>query len=387
LTYVAKSKKTATLANPVGLSCGKCGVINTVESKVAIANAGKTHCVCCGNELNYDVDDIDETSAEDDDIDMNVTDILEDDEDDMNLDVVSAEDEDEDEDEESEEESDDEDEDEESDEDEDEEEESEEGSDEDEDEDEDKKEESSLALASLVKGKSKFLLDEDKLYAFKGDVCVATLSGDNIDVIASTINRDVANDGLETTLANYGFKLNKVSVKQNEVAARRIQQVTASAEQKAQNTVNKFKNEFQESLTIACAGISKGLFGKDNPLKTAMVELLEANGVRNATKQVNQVFASTSNEYNATLLETAMDVNSKPASVRKEYVNLIKASEIVPDDTDEEYEDETEEESTAEITARLLNPTTPSTTPVVAKVSSSKSSTSPNYDHLFSLKR
>jgi hypothetical protein len=91
--------------------------------------------------------------------------------------------------------------------------------------------------------------------------------------------------------------------------------------------------------------------------------------------------------FDSLLRETAMDVNSKPASVRKEYVNLIKASEIVPDDTDEEYEDETEEESTAEITARLLNPTTPSTTPVVAKVSSSKSSTSPNYDHLFSLKR
>jgi hypothetical protein len=103
LTYVAKSKKTVTLANPVGLSCGKCGVINTVESKVALANAGQTHCVCCGSEINYDVDAIEE--SDEDDIDMTVTDILEDDEDeDINLDVVSAEDEDEDEDEESEEE-------------------------------------------------------------------------------------------------------------------------------------------------------------------------------------------------------------------------------------------------------------------------------------------
>lgn len=183
---------------------------------------------------------------------------------------------------------------------------------------------------------------QNTILAFVKDVCVARLDNrDDYDHRAifgqkthlKALHASVRTNGLQTTLDDFGFKKIRVPVRPGLFKKRAVEK--AALEEKAR--IRSELSNLKTCLAVAAAGMNKNFFhGKNHPLKAAFYDVLSSAGVRSPEKLIDTVFASASDSYHRTLIETALDLMSKPAEIRNSVAAAIAQTNYVATDVDED---------------------------------------------------
>ena len=195
--------------------------------------------------------------------------------------------------------------------------------------------ETSLA-AVILAGNPKAVLtlatSENEILAFADGVPVARLEKANAGEHAAvfhtqsflkSIARVAETSGARAALASYKF--DAIKVKFPVSAAARAKAATALKEQTAalQETASSHREDLMQCVSIASAALTKNLFRtKANALKRGFVDMLTTAGVKNATQMVERVFAANADAYHKQVFELAQELQSKPL----EYRNTLASS-------------------------------------------------------------
>ena len=218
----------------------------------------------------------------------------------------------------------------------------------------------------------------NSLIAMKGHYSVGKLTqqraGRNADVMFTDGFSDAfmtqANRvGLRKALAS--FKFNPVNVRSSESAA--LKRQTAAMTSKVQAEVKKYTKVQADSLALAAAGISRGLFkGVANPLKVAIEAEFSRLGVRNPGSVAASLLTEHGMEYAAVLCAQAQKIAARSETARRELADMLDLVSDEPaedvmcesDDTDGgddfDFDEDASFESAETVAARLLRPAVPS---------------------------
>ena len=385
------------------LECAHCGVHNLMDTKVALAFAGTINCTACGEELAYDVDDVDDSvDLTNDTGSDDLVDQYDDDDDQEHADVDDIEDEDQDEsdDEEVEASLDDDDEDIEdlteiSSDDEDpseadaylggdlaESDEELDDADMDEDESVVSKVKPTPVIATLSEkalAKPRLVVEPGRIHVFARNTCLATLKedADNSKIFGSKnhltlIQASLENEGIAPTLSNFGFSHNTVKLSKAKALEATVASITSDSEAKVKAKLKEQSKVMKQSLEIASLGLNRDAYANEggNPLKDGVVAMLVSMGVDKVTASLKtqQVFAQASDEFVEVLLKKAQEISSQSPVVRSQLASTfasmsppsIDVSAIVKADAeeDQEVEDENDEyfDEPQEELSRLANP-------------------------------
>ena len=417
-TKKTKAPSLKDCASTVSLLCGGCDTHNLMATATAVEFDGKTHCVACGQGLEYEVADVLEgdddevnldndtgaddfkgaTTATEDDADS-IDDIgndedgeedhinasLDDDDEDIE-DLASADDEDEDD----------------ASEDEDflggdsaDEPDSELGETEDDVEDESALGDHAAAetpvLAMLSKktiAKARLVPDENSIHIFAGNHCIATAHAtkDNAKVFGTQRHLDLVQaslqtQGVDSTIANYGFQTNTLKITASKKLKVAVANVQTDAKQRLDEKLKTQAATIQQSLEIASLGFTRDAFSNEyaNPLKDAMYSAFKSLGMDNVTAsvKVQKIFADAGDEYAEVLLAKAKEIASM-SDVARTQLSQTFASMSVPTPDFSVVQAEAEQEAVVASTqadsyfadsdsGRLDNPMRPSTTASVTR--------------------
>lgn len=198
----------------------------------------------------------------------------------------------------------------------------------------------SVALASLVDATQEIVLiamDDNKVGAFIGDVCVATITeeADNFDVIeTATFQRGVEGAvkkvGLVAALNEAGFNLITINADVALANAAKVADanVTARAEEKA----GAYSTRLKECMDIVAAGGIRGLFAKSGvqTLAQAIEAKLTSFNIANAKTVTRELLSEALPAYSDGVIETAHDLCGKDdaviASLRDQITDMDPTS-------------------------------------------------------------
>jgi len=358
--------------------CSACGTHNIVHDDVALALAGKMHCVTCGTDIEYPTDlisaakdeeseedeiteddvkeEVEESStkskskskkeiAESEDSDFEAEEELDEEEDEITASKELKEEEcDEECEEEKEEkaskkaaaekaEADD-----------------EEKEDDaySEDSEMDNVDEACIKLIAQASGDLELTRVGQKIVAFVGDVQVATLdksnAGENAPIFnsetfASAIQHTAKQIGAEKALAHYNFNILSVKVPVPRLVEERASVLVEAKEKELALAVKDVRDNYRHSLQIAAAGLNKKFFrGRTNLIREALATELSALNFKNPTKMLDRVFATFSDKHHQVLFELAEDLMNKNAEVRNQLAEAVGAAAYSGDDEEESSE-------------------------------------------------
>lgn len=435
----ASAKKTPSLkdcASTVSLLCGGCDTHNLMATATAMDFDGKTHCVSCGQGLEYDVADVvdeddevnlnNDTGADDfkgattanedsiDDIDHSededdedeTTSSLDDDDEDIE-DLATHTDDEED--------------------------------DASEDDDfiggdsadnpdeelgeteDDLDDESALGdnattetpvLAMLSKkqlAKARLLQDGDStIHIFAGNHCIATANAtkETSKVFGTKrhlnlVQASLKDNGLESTISDYGFTTSTIKITDSKKLKIAVASVQTDAKTALDKKLKAQANTVKQSLEIASLGFTRDAFSNEhaNPLKDAMYTAFKALGVDHVTASVKtqKIFAEAGDEYAEVLMAKAMEIASMPTVARTQLAQTFASMSVpTPDFSLVQAEAEQEAvvastqadnyfaETDATIGERLESPMRPSATASVTRQNRGGSNTQLTGSALFS---
>lgn len=395
----------------VSLLCPDCDTHNLMATASAIEFNGSVHCASCGENLEYDVADVqesDEDEMDDSEVDLDndtgsddLTDSIDEDDDgdndeddaeeasldDDDVDIEDlVEDADTDEDDEDVTDADDylggdvaDDADE---------------SDEDEEDLEDETVISKVkptAVASLLSDKTlakvRIVPEADRIHLFAKNTCVATLKAtpDNVAVFGKKphlqmIQASLNEAGYSKTVDKFGFALATVRMSKDKALESTVASIQSKAQARVADKVKAAQESIRQSLEIAAVGFNRDAFAStmSNPLKDGFHDMLVGMGIDSVTAsiQVQQVFANVGDAYSEALLNKANEIASYAPDVRVQLASTF-ASMTPPtpnlvvqthasvdededlDDSDSYFADD--EEGCNSVTARLENPMRAST--------------------------
>ncbi len=257
--------------------------------------------------------------------------------------------------------------------------------------------EEEFPLLQVTSGELEISRIADKIIAFQGGVPVAVLTKANItnvehassfhsESFTRAIKHVIKKNGVIAGLATFNFDVTKVKLPVSQVIETRVQeQVTASTESLTAK-IKDVAEDFQQCLQLAAVGLNKNYWkGKQNVLKASLIDNLKALNVRNAEKLIASCFAQHSNESTKTLLEVANSLMAKTVEARNELAEAFGEINDIDDeeDFDSENDSETDElESRLETASYSVNKRKPQEL-VAASVTELASSTRRTHGKLF----
>lgn len=410
-----KSKEAPSLkdcASTVSLLCDSCDTHNLMATATAMEFDGKTHCVSCGQGLEYDVADVideeddevnldNDTGADDlkgsitatdededsiDDIDPEEDHInasLDDDDEDIE-DLAGVDDEDDD-------------------------------ASEDDDfiggdpadepdpelgeTEEDLGDESALGdnatetpvLAMLSKkalATARLVPDANSIHIFAGSHCIATATAEkrnakvfgterHLDLIQASLDEK----GLATTMTEFNFAPSKLKITASKKLKVAVANVQTDAKARLDAKLKAQANVMAQSLEIASLGFTRDVYSNEvaNPLKDAFYSTLTSLGVDHVTAsvKVQKIFADAGDEYAEVLLAKAQEIASM-SDIARTQLSQTFASMSVPTPDFTAVQAEAENEAVVASTqadsyfnetdnGRLDNPMRPSTTASISR--------------------
>lgn len=183
-----------------------------------------------------------------------------------------------------------------------------------------------VALAQNPKAVLTLASSENEILAFADGVPVARLqkadAGEHAAVFhtasySASIARVAETQGLRAALAHFGFAAIRVkfpvgaSVRAR--VAKRLQAQTAAVEEISTS----HREDLLQCVSIASAALTKNLFRtKANALKRGFVDMLTTAGVKNANVMVDRVFSSHADTYHKQVFELAQELQEKPLDYR-----------------------------------------------------------------------
>lgn len=183
-----------------------------------------------------------------------------------------------------------------------------------------------VILAGNPKAELTLATSENEILAFADGVPVARLEKANAGEHAAvfhtqsflkSIARVAETSGARAALSSYNFTA--IRVKFPVSAAARAKAATALKTQTAalQETADSHREDLMQCVSIASAALTKNLFRtKANALKRGFVDMLTTAGVKNATQMVERVFAANADAYHKQVFELAQELQSKPLDYR-----------------------------------------------------------------------
>lgn len=355
----AKPLSLKTCASTVSLLCDGCDTHNLMATATALDFDGKTHCVSCGQGLEYDVADVvddaedvnlenstgsddfkssivagesedDDTSPYDEDESL--------DDDDEDISTLSSADEDEDYGEDTSEDPD------------------FIGGDgveeaDAEDEDLDDGNDSALdgdatetpvvaMLSKKVLATARLVSEDDAIHIFAGSHCVATVKRTvaTAKVFGTASHLNLMNDslgskGVKATIANFNFDPVTISVPYDKKLKVAVASVQADSNSKLTAKLKAQASTLKQSLEIAALGFTRDAFSNEssNPLKDAVCAALKSLGADPITAAVKtqKIFADAGDDYAEVLLGKASEIASLSAVARNQLAQTF-ASMSVP---------------------------------------------------------
>lgn len=183
-----------------------------------------------------------------------------------------------------------------------------------------------VILAGNAKAELTLATSENEILAFADGVPVARLEKANAGEHAAvfhtqsflkSIARVAETSGVRAALASYNFST--IRVKFPVSAAARAKAATALQTQTAAlaETAGSHREDLMQCVSIASAALTKNLFRtKANALKRGFVDMLTTAGVKNPTQMVERVFAANADAYHKQVFELAQELQSKPLDYR-----------------------------------------------------------------------
>lgn len=183
-----------------------------------------------------------------------------------------------------------------------------------------------VVLSSNPKAKLTLATAEDEILAFADGVHIARLekanAGEHAAVFHSksfmqAIARVADAEGIRAAMSKFGFAGVRVKFPMT-AAARAVATASLSAEKaKLEAATASHKTDMLQCVSLASVALTKGLFKtKGNALRAGFVQMLTTAGVKNPGVMVDRVFAANADAYHKQLFEMAVDLMGKPLDYR-----------------------------------------------------------------------
>lgn len=234
-------------------------------------------------------------------------------------------------------------------------------------------------LGEKVLARVRIVPEADRIHLFAKDSCIATLkpTPNSIAVFGKKphlqmIQASLNEAGYSKTVEKFGFELSTVRVSKDKALEATVASIQSKAQANVSNKVKKAKEVLKQSLEIAAVGFNRDAFAAtmSNPLKNGFQDMLVSMGVDPVTAsiQVQQVFASAGDDYSESLLTKAHEIASYTDDVRAQlgstFASMTPPTPNFAVEThagfDEDDEDESDqyfaEEEGCDVTARLDQP-------------------------------
>lgn len=227
-----------------------------------------------------------------------------------------------------------------------------------------------VILATNPKAQLTLATSDDEILAFADGVPVARLekanAGEWSNVFHSAsftkaIASVASTQGARAALAQYRFTPIRVkfpvgAAVRAKVANRLAQQTAAVGEQ-----AKTHRDDLLQCVSLAATAMTKNLFRtKANALKKGFVDMLQQAGVKNPTVLVDRVFAAYGDTYHKQVFELAQELQSKPLDYRNTLaesmgdMNTVPMADMeMPNDATEEVTIEHAGEGEAGIASRI----------------------------------
>jgi len=192
------------------------------------------------------------------------------------------------------------------------------------------------AITASVNGEDAsiaFIPLPDKILANVNDQTVAVLRK-----TAETANADIfgepsymealahsfTSNGLEPTLASYGFERNSFKAPKSVAKAFVQEKAKAVAAAETASVFEQHVDKFSQCLQLATAGMSRGLFTKvPHVIKDRLTAELTTAGVQDAQGLVERVLASTEDEHNQAVLTLAHTLSARDSQSLNDLAETI----------------------------------------------------------------
>lgn len=243
-------------------------------------------------------------------------------------------------------------------------------------------------LIDVVEGQLEIYRSANTIVASKAGVPVAILEEANCTAdhagmfnansFIKAIKYTASQQG-DKALASFNFTNTKVKLPIPKIIESKVNEKVTASTLEAETKLQSLNEDFQHCLQLASAGLNKGFWkGKENVLKASFIENLETVGVRNAESLVSKVFAQHAQTYHIQLLETANTLMSKSLELRNELAETLGEVNYTDDedyDGNEELEARLESASLSIVPIQKAKPVKLVTSSVSDIVSTLKNST------------
>lgn len=222
-----------------------------------------------------------------------------------------------------------------------------------------------VVLASNPKATLTLATSEDEILAFADGVPVARLekvnAGEHAAVFHSksftqAIARVAETKGVRAALASYNFTAIRVkfpvSAAVRAKVAAKLQAETAAVQELSKS----YRDDLMQCVSIASAAMTKNLFRtKANALKRGFVDTLTTAGVKNASTMVDRVFATHGDAYHKQVFELAQELQGKSIDYRNTLAESMGDLNTMPLDmpNDENQEVVVEHATGADLEHRM----------------------------------
>lgn len=209
-----------------------------------------------------------------------------------------------------------------------------------------------VILASNPKAALTLATSDDEILAFAEGVPVARLSKANAGEFATVFHSAsftkaiatvAAAQGPRAALAKYGFEPIKVKFPVGAATRAKTAQAVAAKTIAVAEQATTHRDDLLQCVSLASTAMTKNLFRtKANALKKGFVDMLTQAGVKSPTVLVDRVFAAYGDDYHRQVFELATELQGKPLDYRNTLAESMGEMNTMPS-TGEMPNDENQE--------------------------------------------
>lgn len=206
-------------------------------------------------------------------------------------------------------------------------------------------------LATAPRGRKRFIRHGNRVHAFVGSLCVASLApqkatADLFDTenFLTAIKTTAVNSGFEQALSSFKFKLATVRLDKKAIARTEVASAVAKEKKRLQSNYSGDLKALKQCISMAASGFNRDMYPETgNELKATLVEVLSSLNIKNPAKVVQSAFSECADAYHANLISKAMELMSKPLEVRNELAKVLASNSLdMPEDEEDELDIESD---------------------------------------------
>jgi transcription elongation factor Elf1 len=197
-----------------------------------------------------------------------------------------------------------------------------------------------VILASNPKATLTLATSDDEILAFAEGVPVARLTKADAGEFASVFHSAsftkaiasvAASKGARAALAEYKFTAIKVKFPVGAAVRAKVATRLDAQTAKVSETARSHREDLLQCVSLASTAMTKNLFRtRANALKKGFTDMLQQAGVKNPAVLVDRVFATYGNDYHRQVFELATELQAKPLDYRNTLAESMADMNTMP---------------------------------------------------------